>query len=98
MSTDSDSASTSLRSASSPRSLSAGGQEEQPWLVKSSMTARGSAAAGVFAASPASVAAARKDVILAVKAHQSKTKQNRAVHPTLAEIMGKPTQLRVTIG
>src|SRR5690349_15471489 len=34
-------------SASLPMSSSAGGHDEQPWLVKSSMTARGSAVATV---------------------------------------------------
>ena len=35
--------------AYSAASLSAGGQDEQPWLVNSSITARGSAPAAVFA-------------------------------------------------
>src|SRR3569833_377862 len=39
--------------ASSPTSSSAGGQDEQPWLVKSSSTARGSALATSGAATSA---------------------------------------------
>src|SRR5919201_3726815 len=41
--------------ASSPRSRSAGGHEEQPWLVKSSTTARGSACADAIPV-PATIA------------------------------------------
>ena len=51
----------SSRSAYSPSSLSAGGQDEQPWLVKSSSTAFGSAAAPAPApATPAATMPARR--------------------------------------
>src|SRR5579862_288183 len=75
----SDSARTSSRLANSPRSLSAGGHDEQPWLVNSSTTARGSAAAGTAKASPATAAAAEKEARFAVKAHRSVCKVRRSV-------------------
>ena len=46
-------ATTEGSAANSPSSLSAAGQDEQPWLVNSSMTPRGSA--------PASECAAREE-------------------------------------
>src|SRR6185312_14602858 len=47
--------------ASSPSSLSAGGQDEQPWEVKSSTTARGSACAGRMTATIAQTPRAAPD-------------------------------------
>src|SRR3569832_792228 len=44
--------------ARSPMTLSAGGQEEQPWEVKSSPTARGSASAGRMTATIAQMPSA----------------------------------------
>src|SRR5579862_2223574 len=75
----SDSARTSSRLANSPRSLSAGGHDEQPWLVNSSTTARGSAAAGIAKVSPATAAAAEKEASFAVKAHRSVCKVRRSI-------------------
>ena len=46
--------------ASSPSSLSAAGQDEQPWLVNSSMTARGSPADDRLRVSEVQMSAAAK--------------------------------------
>ena len=81
----SDSARRSSRLASSPRSLSAGGQDEQPWLVNSSTTARGSAIAGPPSANPVSAAAVENRASFAVTAHQSMNKMS-SIDPSVGTI------------